>query len=171
MEQSNRYLAIDVLRGMTIALMILVNTPGSWQYVYPPLVHAEWHGCTPTDLVFPFFLFVVGVSLFFSFAKYQNALSKESFLRVARRTLLIFVIGLFINSYPQWMTDYSQLRIMGVLQRIAVAYGISALIVLSVPSRWLPGIWHFYFAYLLGPPLFFWRSRPLQPSRKCHHTL
>ena len=79
MEQSNRYLALDVLRGMTIALMILVNTPGSWQYVYPPLGHAEWHGCTPTDLVFPFFLFVVGVSLFFSFAKYQNTLSKESF--------------------------------------------------------------------------------------------
>ena len=155
MEQSNRYLAIDVLRGMTIALMILVNTPGNWQYVYPPLVHAEWHGCTPTDLVFPFFLFVVGVSLFFSFAKYQNVLSKESFLRVARRTLLIFVIGLFINSYPQWMTDYSQLRIMGVLQRIAVAYGISALIVLSVPSRWLPRLCTFILLIYWGLLYFF----------------
>jgi len=140
MEPSNRYLALDVLRGITVALMILVNTPGSWQYVYPPLRHAGWHGCTPTDLVFPFFLFVVGVSLFFSLTPYQNKLSKESLWRVGRRTLLIFVIGLFINSYPQWITDYSQLRIMGVLQRIAVAYGITALIVLAVPHRRLPGI-------------------------------
>lgn len=140
MEKSDRYLALDVLRGMTIAFMILVNTPGSWQYVYPPLKHAAWHGCTLTDLVFPFFLFVTGVSLFFSFAKYQNKVSKESFWRVSRRTLLIFVLGLLINSYPQWTTDYSQLRIMGVLQRIAVAYGLAALIVLSAPRRWLPGI-------------------------------
>ncbi|MFO7569236.1 MAG: heparan-alpha-glucosaminide N-acetyltransferase domain-containing protein, partial [Smithellaceae bacterium] len=116
MEKSSRYLALDVLRGMTVAFMILVNTPGSWQYVYPPLAHAAWHGCTPTDLVFPFFLFVVGVSIFFSFEKYQNASRKERLWRVGRRTLLIFALGLFLASYPQWMTDYSQLRIMGVLQ-------------------------------------------------------
>jgi len=140
MEQSNRYLALDVLRGMTIALMILVNTPGSWQYVYPPLRHAGWHGCTPTDLVFPFFLFVMGVSLFFSLTRYQNQLSKEVLWHIGRRTLLIFILGIFINSYPQWTTDYSQLRIMGVLQRVAVAYGIAALIVLCAKQRWLPGI-------------------------------
>jgi predicted acyltransferase len=140
MEQSDRYRALDVLRGMTIVLMILVNTPGSWQHIYPPLAHAKWHGCTPTDLVFPFFLFVVGVSIFFSFEKYQDALSKEALLQVGRRTLLIFAIGLFINSYPQWLTDVSQLRIMGVLQRIALAYGIAALIILLAPQRWLPGI-------------------------------
>lgn len=140
MKQSDRYLALDVLRGMTIALMILVNTPGSWQYVYAPLRHAEWHGCTPADLVFPFFLFVVGVSLFFSLEKNQMKLCQESLLHIGRRILLIFLIGIFINSYPQWMTDYSQLRIMGVLQRIAVAYGIAALIVLSAPRSWLPGI-------------------------------
>ena len=69
MESSNRYLSLDVLRGMTVALMILVNTPGSWQYVYFPFKHAAWHGCTPADLVFPFF--AVGVSLL-SLAKYQN---------------------------------------------------------------------------------------------------
>jgi predicted acyltransferase len=139
MEQSNRYPALDVLRGMTIALMILVNTPGSWQYVYPPLRHAEWRGCTPTDLVFPFFLFAVGVSLFFSLAKNQSKLSKESLWHIGRRVLLIFVLGIFLNSYPQWLTDYSHLRIMGVLQRIAVAYGLAALIVLAAPRRWLPG--------------------------------
>lgn len=140
MEQPNRYQALDVLRGITVALMILVNTPGSWQYVYPPLRHAEWHGCTPADLVFPFFLFVVGVSLFFSLAQHQNTLSKEALWRIGLRALLIFAMGLFLNSYPQWMTDYSQLRIMGVLQRIAVAYSVAALIVLSAPRKWLPGI-------------------------------
>jgi predicted acyltransferase len=160
MEQSDRYLALDVLRGMTIALMILVNTPGSWQYVYAPLRHAEWQGCTPADLVFPFFLFVVGVSLFFSLVKYPIKLNKESLLRVGRRTLLIFVIGVFINSYPQWMTDYSHLRIMGVLQRIAVAYGIAAIIVMSAPRRWLPGIGVFILLIYWGILYFFGGSAP-----------
>lgn len=145
---------------MTIVLMILVNTPGSWKFVYPPLAHAEWHGCTPTDLVFPFFLFVVGVSIFFSFEKYENALSRESLLRVGRRTLLIFAIGLFINTYPQWMTDYSHVRIMGVLQRIAVAYGIAALIVLSAPRRWLPGIGALILLIYWGILFFFGGSDP-----------
>jgi predicted acyltransferase len=65
MKQTPRYLALDVLRGMTVAMMILVNNPGSWSHIYAPLEHSKWHGCTPTDLVFPFFLFVVGVSMFF----------------------------------------------------------------------------------------------------------
>ncbi len=135
MKKVERYLALDVLRGMTIALMIIVNTPGSWKYVYAPLRHAEWHGCTPTDLVFPFFLFVVGVSMFFSFSKNQNSLNKETLWHVGKRTALIFIIGLFLNSFPQWITDYSTLRIMGVLQRIAIAYGIAALIVLAFSRK------------------------------------
>ena len=135
MKKTERYLALDVFRGMTVAFMILVNTPGSWSHIYPPLRHAKWHGCTPTDLVFPFFLFVVGVSMFFSFSKYQNTLNKETLWKVGKRTLLIFVIGLFINSFPQWNTDYSQLRIMGVLQRIALAYGFAALIVLAFSRK------------------------------------
>jgi len=138
MEQFDRYRALDVLRGMTIALMILVNTPGSWQYLYAPLRHAELHGCTPADLVFPFFLFAVGASLFFSFHKNQTTLSREALVRTGRRVLLICLIGIFINSYPQWMTDFSQFRIMGVLQRIALAYGMTALIVLIAPRRRLP---------------------------------
>ncbi|MGQ1890076.1 acyltransferase family protein [Thermophagus sp. OGC60D27] len=140
MKKSERYLALDVLRGMTIALMITVNTPGSWKYIYAPLRHSSWHGCTPTDLVFPFFLFVVGVSMFFSFAKYGNTLNKESLKRLGRRTLLIFAIGLFLNSFPQWGRDYSTLRIMGVLQRIALAYGFASLIVLSVSRKYVPWI-------------------------------
>jgi len=140
MKTTQRYLALDVLRGMTVALMILVNNPGSWSHIYAPLEHAKWNGCTPTDLVFPFFLFVVGVSMFFSFSKYGNTLNKESLLKIGKRTLLIFAIGLFLNSFPQWATDYSKLRIMGVLQRVALAYGIGAVIVLASPRKYLPYI-------------------------------
>jgi predicted acyltransferase len=120
--------------------MITVNTPGTWSHIFPPLKHSSWHGCTPTDLVFPFFLFVVGVSMFFSFSKYQNTLNKASLLKIGKRTLLIFAIGLFLNSFPQWSIDYSKLRIMGVLQRIAIAYGVGALIVLSAKPKYLPWI-------------------------------
>jgi predicted acyltransferase len=135
MENSKRNLALDVFRGFTISGMILVNTPGSWKYVYSPLRHAEWHGCTPTDLVFPFFLFVMGVSMFFSFSKLNNNLNKKILVKVFRRSILIFTIGMFLNSFPQWSTDYSQLRIMGVLQRIAIAYAISSVLVLSLKLK------------------------------------
>ena len=137
---TQRYLALDVLRGITIATMITVNNPGSWSHIYAPLRHSAWHGCTPTDLVFPFFLFVVGVSMFFSFSKYGNTLNRESLIRLGKRTLLIFAIGLFLNSFPQWTKDFSHLRIMGVLQRIALAYAFASLIVLSVQKKYLPYI-------------------------------
>lgn len=135
-----RYLSLDVFRGMTVALMILVNNPGSWSHSYAPLKHSAWNGCTPTDLVFPFFLFVVGVSMYFSFSKYGNQLNRETLLKIGKRTLLIFAIGLFLHTFPQWSTDYSKFRIMGVLQRIALAYGIASLIVLSVNRKYLPWI-------------------------------
>lgn len=137
MTKSNRYLALDVLRGITISGMILVNTPGSWSYIYPPLRHAAWHGCTPTDLVFPFFLFVMGVSMFFSFAKYGDGLTKASLLKIGKRSLLIFGIGLFLNSFPQWQADFSKLRIMGVLQRIAVVYALASVLILALSKRQL----------------------------------
>lgn len=137
---TQRYLALDVLRGMTIVMMITVNNPGSWGHIYAPLQHSHWHGCTPTDLVFPFFLFVVGVSMFFSFSKYGNTLNRKSLLRLGKRTLLIFAIGLFLNSFPLWSRDFSRLRIMGVLQRIALAYCFASLIVLSVQKKYLPYI-------------------------------
>lgn len=130
MNISKRLIALDVLRGMTISFMILVNTPGSWSYVYPPLRHAEWHGCTPTDLVFPFFIFIVGVSVFFSFKKYQTNINKTSFLKILKRTVIIFLLGLFLNLFPHF--DFSNVRIMGVLQRIALAYGIGAILCLSL---------------------------------------
>ncbi len=140
MKNTKRYVALDVLRGLTVAAMITVNNPGSWKYIYPPLEHSKWNGCTPTDLVFPFFLFVVGVAMFFSFSKYGSTLNKSSIKRLSKRTALIFLIGLFLNSFPQWMTNYSTLRILGVLQRIALAYGIGGLIVLSAKPKHLPYI-------------------------------
>jgi predicted acyltransferase len=140
MATNQRYIALDVFRGMTIATMIMVNNPGSWSYVYAPLRHAAWHGCTPIDLVFPFFLFVVGVSMFFSFSKYEYRLDSKLLLKIFKRTAIIFLIGLFLNSFPQWQQDFSQLRILGVLQRIALAYGLGSLIVLSVCRNLLPCI-------------------------------
>ena len=114
-KSSGRLVSLDIFRGLTIAFMIIVNTPGSWQYVYPPLRHAKWHGCTPTDLVFPFFLFIVGVSTWYSLKKYGSEFNWNSFLRIIRRMLAIFAVGLFLNIFPYFGRDYSTLRIMGVL--------------------------------------------------------
>lgn len=132
MAKNGRVLSLDIFRGMTVAFMIIVNNPGSWQFVYSPLRHAKWHGCTPTDLVFPFFLFIVGVSMWFSFKKYGNELNGTALLRIIRRVLSIFALGLFLAIFPYFERDYSSLRIMGVLQRIALAYGIASLICLTI---------------------------------------
>ena len=133
MDTSKRLLSLDVLRGLTIALMILVNTPGSWSYIYPPLKHAAWHGCTPTDLVFPFFLFIVGMSVYFSFKKYDTKLSKASASKIIKRTLIIFLIGLLLNLYPYF--NFEKVRVMGVLQRIALAYGAGAILCLALKKQ------------------------------------
>ena len=129
MDTSKRLISLDVLRGLTIALMILVNTPGSWSFIYAPLKHAAWHGCTPTDLVFPFFLFIVGMSVYFSFKKYDTSLSKATASKIIKRTLIIFLIGLALNLYPYF--NFEKVRIMGVLQRIALAYGAGAMLCLA----------------------------------------
>ena len=134
--KSNRYVALDVLRGMTVAGMILVNNPGSWAHVFKPLKHATWAGCTPTDLVFPFFLFVVGAAMAFSFAKYGESLTGASIKKLLIRGGLIFLVGLALNAFPfiklpmnpdhgfWWNVaeKFRNLRIFGVLQRIALCY-------------------------------------------------
>ena len=130
---NKRLVALDVLRGLTIALMILVNNPGSWEYVYPPLRHASWNGCTPTDLVFPFFLFIVGTAMFYSFKKFEDGLTKPLFKKIVKRFILIFLIGLFLNAFPNF--DFENLRIYGVMQRIAIAYLFGALIVVIFNYR------------------------------------
>lgn len=133
-----RLLSLDVFRGATVALMILVNNPGSWAHLYPPLAHAGWHGCTPTDLVFPFFLFAVGNALALVMPGLRAAGQTVFLRRVAKRVALIFALGLFLNAAPFvfWTADgalalksVETLRTMGVLQRIALCFGAAALIV------------------------------------------
>jgi len=135
MTSNTRLVALDVFRGLTIALMILVNTPGSWSYVYPPLLHAKWNGITPTDLVFPFFLFIVGVSTYFAFKKFTPQQYNSALKKIFKRTLIIFGIGLFLNLFPKF--NFDTVRIFGVLQRIAIAYGIGATLCLFVKKRML----------------------------------
>jgi predicted acyltransferase len=127
--------SLDVFRGATIAAMILVNDPGSWGHIYPPLEHAEWNGWTPTDLIFPFFLFIVGVSMTLSFAsRIARGLTRRSLMvHVVRRSALIFIIGLFLNGFPEF--DLSSIRIMGVLQRIALCYLVAGLLYLVTFQR------------------------------------
>ncbi|WP_298647641.1 heparan-alpha-glucosaminide N-acetyltransferase domain-containing protein [uncultured Proteiniphilum sp.] len=152
-QQSGRLLSLDILRGITIAGMIMVNNPGSWNYVYKPLGHAQWHGLTPTDLVFPFFMFIMGVSTCMSLRKFHFAPSKAAIWKIVRRTLLIFVIGLALGwfgqlcrglasgeSFPEATTHFDTLRILGVLQRLGLAYGFAALITVFVKSKYLPWV-------------------------------
>lgn len=135
---NQRFYSLDVFRGATVALMILVNNPGSWGFIYPPLEHAPWHGCTPTDLVFPFFLFAVGNAMAFVMPKLEAAGEKTFWYKIIKRTLLIFIIGLFLNWFPFIKYDadgnlvgkpFETLRIFGVLQRIALCYFFASIIV------------------------------------------
>ena len=138
-QNINRFISLDIFRGATMALMVIVNTPGTWTYVYAPLRHAEWHGCTLTDLVFPFFLFVIGVAMRFSFDKYDICKYGPLFNKIIFRTITIFVIGLLLNAFPfirqNW--DWSSFRILGVLQRIALAYFFAGFIVLRLDVKGL----------------------------------
>ncbi|MBI3669043.1 MAG: DUF5009 domain-containing protein [Acidobacteria bacterium] len=123
--------SLDVFRGLTIAAMILVNNPGTWAHIYWPLEHAQWNGWTPTDLIFPFFLFIVGVSMVLSFAaRIERGDTRASLaLHVLRRSAIIFVVGLFLAGFPYF--HLATIRIPGVLQRIAVCYLFAGLIVLA----------------------------------------
>lgn len=141
-----RLTSLDVFRGITIATMILVNNPGSWNHVYPLLLHAKWHGYTPTDLVFPFFLFIAGTAMAFSLSKYaeKNQPTAKVYWRIARRCALLFLIGLLLNAYSSLALN-TELRIMGVLQRISLAYLLAAIAVLHLKRKQL----YFLAAFLL----------------------
>ncbi len=132
---SVRMVSLDIFRGITIAAMILVNDPGTWSAIYWPLDHAEWNGWTPTDLIFPFFLFIVGVSMTLSFAARlrRGATRSELARHVAIRSLAIFAIGLFLNGFPYF--HLATIRYAGVLQRIAVCYLIAGFLVLATAKR------------------------------------
>ena len=149
---NQRFYSLDVFRGATVALMILVNNPGSWGHIYTPLEHAPWHGCTPTDLVFPFFLFAVGNAFAFVMPKLEAGGTSNFWKKVLKRTFLILLIGLFLNWFPFIKWDGNHLvakpweytdaagnpqgvRILGVLQRIALAYFFAAIIIYFLKIR------------------------------------
>lgn len=137
---NKRLLALDVLRGITIAGMILVNTPGSWEYVYAPLKHAAWIGLTPTDLVFPFFMFIMGISTYISLRKYNFMFSKAAAFKILKRTVIIFAIGLAISLFALlcWGQPVNHIRILGVMQRLALCYGATAIIALVMKQKYIP---------------------------------
>lgn len=122
-----RLQSLDFFRGITIASMIIVNDPGSWSHVYAPLLHAEWNGATPTDLVFPFFLFIVGVSISLSLSKKKD--SSNIYIKILKRSVIIFLFGIFLALFPKF--DFENLRIVGVLQRIAIVYLVCAIMYLN----------------------------------------
>lgn len=143
-SKTNRLISLDAFRGFTIAAMILVNSPGTYRAVYYQLRHAQWNGWTFADIVFPSFLFIMGVSLVYSFAARRQNGNGDARLefQIARRTLLLFALGLFLNSFP--IFHFSTLRIPGVLQRIALCYFFTSLIVLKTGLRgralWVVGL-------------------------------
>jgi len=162
-KTSSRLLSLDVLRGITISGMIMVNNPGSWGKIYTPLEHAQWNGLTPTDLVFPFFMFIMGVSMYLSYKKFDFKLSGKTFSKLLRRSVLLFLIGLAIGWFSlfcrglvglrteeislldkigQAASNFENLRILGVLQRLAlVSFFGSLTVLLFKPKRipWLIG--------------------------------
>jgi predicted acyltransferase len=147
---NQRFHSLDIFRGATVCLMILVNNPGSWSHIYPPLKHAPWHGLTPTDLVFPFFLFAVGNALAFVMPKLKAGGDRVFWRKVISRTAWIFLIGLFLNWWPfvrwtdgtlsfiHWVNPADPtrgVRILGVLQRIAICYFLASVLIYYLGLR------------------------------------
>lgn len=142
MKPSERLISLDVFRGITIMGMILVNNPGTWSVVYPQLLHAQWHGCTFTDLIFPFFLFIVGVAISYSLTKRkaQGGSMKSLYLNIIRRTVILFLLGIILNGFPFGLLfghqfSWETLRIPGVLQRIAIVYCVAAFLFLTTSTK------------------------------------
>ena len=164
-KDSKRLLSLDILRGITIAGMLLVNNPGTWSNIYAPLEHAEWIGLTPTDLVFPFFMFVMGVSMFFSLRKFNFKLSGSLMLKICRRTIILFLIGWVVQWFGMWLRGlydpeshffakmFGDLRILGVFQRLALVYFFGSMIAVLFKSKFIPwiiGIILIAYALILG---------------------
>jgi predicted acyltransferase len=128
----NRVVSVDIFRGLTIALMILVNTPGTWSHVYAPLLHAQWHGYTPTDLVFPFFLFIVGTSIVLAYRnkKADRATYKKIIVRTLKLIGLGLFLGAFILTFP-FFKNWADIRFPGVLQRIGVVFFFASVLYLN----------------------------------------
>ncbi len=153
MENSKRLISLDVFRGITIAFMIIVNNPGNWGSVYPPLRHSVWNGCTPTDLVFPFFMFIIGAAMWYSNKKFNHKMSWQLVLKIIKRAAIIYLIGLALNAFSTYKLDFSTIRIMGVLPRIALAYLLASFLVPLLSARGIiilsAGILLLYWAVLV----------------------
>lgn len=144
-----RYLSLDIFRGITIAGMILVNTSGNGDYTYGPLKHAHWHGFTPTDLVFPSFMFIIGVAMRFSLAPFNYTLTPALRNKILKRTFMLFLISYLIHNFPYVDFSLAHMRIPGVLQRLALGYMFTSFIVLTLPKK--------YFIYItIGLLLGYW---------------
>lgn len=133
--KADRLLSLDVFRGITIAGMILVNNPGNWGAIYPALGHAKWHGVTPTDLIFPFFLFIVGVAITYSLSKRKQRGDNQTklILQIIRRSATLFLLGLLLAGFPNYNLEH--IRIPGVLQRIGVVYLVASIIFLKTSVK------------------------------------
>jgi predicted acyltransferase len=137
MENTKRLVSLDVFRGLTIALMIIVNNPGNWGTVYPPLLHSAWSGCTPTDLVFPFFMFIIGTAMWYSNKKFDHSLPAPLVFKILRRAAIIYLIGISLNAFSTYKLDFSTIRIMGVLPRIALGYLAASFLVPLLSASWI----------------------------------
>ncbi|MBQ8224067.1 MAG: DUF1624 domain-containing protein [Bacteroides sp.] len=157
-KTNKRILALDILRGITIAGMILVNNPGTWGHIYAPLRHAEWNGLTPTDLVFPFFMFIMGISTYISLKKYNFQFSSAALMKILKRTVVIFLIGMAIGWFSRfcryWVSapedlsffenlwnsvwTFDRMRILGVMQRLALCYCATSIIALTMKHKHIP---------------------------------
>ena len=138
---SKRIESVDILRGFTIAAMILVNTPGTWSHIYAPLQHAKWHGLTPTDLIFPFFLFIVGISIYFAYKNKSNHLF--TYKKIAIRSLKLIGLGVFLNIFLPFfpfLKELETLRFPGVLQRIGIVFFISSILYINFNWKTILGI-------------------------------
>jgi predicted acyltransferase len=164
---AGRLVSLDAFRGATIAAMILVNNPGDHATTFPPLLHAKWNGWTFTDLVFPFFLWIVGAAMTFSFARRREtgAGRGQLIVHTVRRAAIIFGVGLFLNAFPDF--DFAHLRIPGVLQRIAICYLVGALVVLYTGWKgqaWaITGFCGLYWVLMMAVPVPGYGAGVLEP--------
>ena len=165
-KENKRLLSLDILRGITIAGMLLVNNPGTWSYLYRPLEHADWIGLTPTDLVFPFFIFCMGVSMAFSLKKFYYKLSGPLLWKIVRRAVILFLIGWAVqwfghlvrglckgDPFSEAVNNLDTLRILGVFQRLALVYFFGSLCVVLFKRKfipWLIGVILVAYALILG---------------------
>jgi len=140
-QPKQRLLSLDFFRGLTVAAMILVNNPGSWGHIYAPLEHAEWNGCTPTDLIFPFFLWIVGVSITFamSSSKAEPSSHKKTIIKAIKRGIILYLLGFFLAIFSKLINDpstaFQTVRLLGVLQRIGIVFIISSIIFLKASTK------------------------------------